>query len=186
MHAIARLVVAVLVVVVASPVSAQVPDLAPWDGIWFKTKVKQKGTEFHVNAPGTEQDKFAGTVYVQLHFDTGTPDRLGMDVWVRESEWEKRTLTALYLGGTNDDALLVSNQVPVTPDPVVAPLLHLGFALRLTGKIAGGTVDKGSLKTLGGYFVEIDDVPGSDLRAGGSTSLSGKTTTKVPTDLPAG
>ena len=186
MHAIARLVVAVLVLAVAPPVLAQGPDLAPWGGVWFKTKVKQKGLEFHVDAPGTRKDSFAGTVYVQLQFDPGTPDRLGMDVWVRESEWEKRTLTALYLAGTNDDALLVSNQVPVTPEPVVAPLLHLGFALRLSGKIVGGAVDKGSLKTLGGYFVEIDDVPGSDLRAGGSTSLSGKTTTKVPADLPAG
>jgi hypothetical protein len=179
-----RLAVIVLALLAAAPVRAQAPDLSPWDGAWFKTKVKQKGVEFHATAPGTKKDRFGGVVYVQLLFDAGAPDRLGMDVWIHESDWQKQSIPLVYVAGANDDALFVFNQIPVSPAPVTAPILQFGFAARLAGKIAGSVVGKGSLKTLGGYFVEIDDVPGSDLRAAGSLSLSGKTTTKLPPDLP--
>jgi hypothetical protein len=184
MHRTARLAVAVLALLAAAPLRAQAPDPSPWDGAWFKTKVKQKGLEFHATAPGARKDRFAGVVYVQLLFDAGMPDRLGMDVWIHESDWQKESITLVYVAGVADDALFVFNQIPVSPAPVTAATLQFGFAVRLAGKITGGVVGKGSLKTLGGYFVEIDDVPGSDLRAAGSLSLSGKTTTKLPPDLP--
>lgn len=175
----------VLLLVSATASMGQVPDLGAWDGVWLKTKVKQKAVAFRAGGPGTEKDNFAGSVYVQVRVDAGTPGLVGLDVWVREDQWEKRSLVAVYLGGTSDDALLVANQVPVSPDPVTAPMLHFGLALRLTSKAAAATVTKGTLKTLGGYVVEVDDVPGSDLRAGGTISLSGVVTTKVPSDLPS-
>lgn len=168
----------------AAPAFAQVPDLAPWDGVWLKTKIKQKGLAFRLNAPGVEKDSGAIVAYLQLHFDALEPDRLTVDVWVREDAWERSTLPLLYLAGTGDDLVVYLNQVPVSPDPVVEPILHLGFALRLQGKIAGGAVGKGSVKSLGAYFVEIDDVQGSDQRFAGSMTFKGKTTTKLPTDLP--
>jgi hypothetical protein len=116
-----------------APAWAQVPDLGSWDGIWMKTTVKQKGLGFRVAQPGTHKDTGGATVYVQIHFDVGTPDRLGLDVWVREDQWEKQTLTLLYVAGVADDALLVFNQVPVTPDAIVEPI---GFAgsISLKGK----------------------------------------------------
>jgi hypothetical protein len=40
------------------------------------------------------------------------------------------------------------------------------------------------MKTLGGYFIEVDDVPGSDERFAGKIALSGKVTTKVPAEIP--
>jgi hypothetical protein len=184
MRSIGALVVAVVGLAMAAPAVAQVPDLSPWDGIWLKTKVKQKGLGFSVGQPGTDSDNFGGTVYTQLHFDPGLPTQLALDVWVREDGWRKFTLPFLYLAGVAGDALLVTNQIPVTPDPVVDPIVHFALAVRITGTVAGGAVSKGKLKTLGGLAVEVDDVPGSDQRFAGSVSLSGKATTKLPPDLP--
>jgi hypothetical protein len=180
----ACLVALVVSLVSATSSLAQVPDLGSWDRVWLKTKVKEKTIQFRAGGPGTDKDNFGGSVYVQVHTDTGTPGVVGLDVWVREDAWEKRSIAAVYVGGTADDLLLVANQVPVSPDPVTEPMLHFGMAVRLTAKAAAETVTKGTLKTLGGYVVEVDDVPGSDLRAGGSVSLSGVVTTKVPADLP--
>jgi hypothetical protein len=168
----------------ASPTRAQTPDLSPWDGVWFKTKVKEKGMEFHATQPGTRKEAFGGTVYLQLHHD-GTSWEIGVDVWVQEeSGWVQRSLTGVYVAGAADDVLFVLNQIPVSPIPVTDQILNVSFTARLSGTLSGGTVEKGKLKTLGGYFVEIDDAPGSDLRASGSLALSGKSTTKLPAGLP--
>lgn len=154
--------------------------------IWFKVKLKQKGLAFRVDAPGVEKDRGGGVIYLQLHVDALAPAPLSADVWVREDQWELTTVPFLYLAGTAADVAVYVNLVPVTPDPVVDPQLHLGFALRLQGKIAAGAVGKGSLKSLGGWFVEVDDAPGSDQRFAGSLTLKGKTTAKLPADLPGG
>jgi hypothetical protein len=186
---IARLALLTLTVALAlaGPARAQVPDLAPWDGLWFKVKLKQNGYAFRVGVPGAERDKGAGTAYAQLHFDNASPEQLQIDVWVQEDAgWQERSFPLLYLAGAAADAMLYFNQVPVSPDPVVDAILHLGLVVRLKGKVDAGTVSKGTLKSIGGYFIEIDDVPGSDERFGGTMSLNGKQTTKLPSDLPPG
>jgi len=173
-----------LVLATAAPSLAQLPDLAPWDGIWVKAKVKQKGFAFRVNAPGVQKDRGAMAVYLQLHVDGLAPEPLTADVWVRNDAWEKSTIPLLYLGGAAADFAAYFNQVPAAPDPVVDLELHLAFVLRLRGKIAGGVVGKGTVKSLGGYFIELDDVPGSDERFAGALAVKGKITTKIPPDLP--
>lgn len=170
---------------IALPVVAQTPDLGPWDGVWLKTKIKQKGFAFHLAAPGVGKDNGGTKGFLQLHADALMPDRLMADVWIDEGGWQKVTVPLLYLAGTPDDVALYLNQVPVTPDPVTVPMLHLAFVIRLRAKIASGVVAKGSAKSLGGYFIEVDDQPGSNERFAGSVSLRGKTTTKLPPDLPA-
>jgi hypothetical protein len=185
MNTIARLALLLLTLAISIPARAQVPDLSPWDGLWFKVKLKQSGYAFRVDAPGVERDKGAATTYAQLHFDQGTPGQLQIDVWVQEDGgWQVRSFPLLYLGGTTGDAALYFNQVPVSPDPVVDTVLHLGLVVRLKGKADGSAVSKGSLKSLGGYFIEIDDVVGSDQRFGGAISLAGKQTTKLPPGFP--
>jgi hypothetical protein len=169
----------------AAPAAAQT-DLSPWDGVWFKTRVKEKGFEFHATEPGTRKEGFGGTVYLQLHYDGGVPDQIALDVWLQEGGWVKRSFTMVHVAGASDDLLMVLNQIPVSPAPITADILQFSFCARLSGTLSGGAVRKGTFKTLGGYFVEIDDVPGSDLRAAGSLSLSGKSTTKLPSDLPQG
>jgi hypothetical protein len=185
MRTLRCLALAALALALAAPATAQQPDLAPWDGIWFKAKLKQKGSGFHVAAPGVTRDAGAAPLYVRLHFDAAFPDRLEMEVWSREDTWEERRLPMLYLAGTTSTAVVYFNQVPVSPAPVVEPLLHLGIVLRLNGTLSGSTISKGSMATLGGYFIEVDDAPGSDERFAGSVKLGGKTTTKLPADLPA-
>ena len=69
-------------------------------------------------------------------------------------------------------------------ESVVAPMLHFGLVLRLATKAAAAPITKGTLTTLGGFVIEVDDVPGSNLRAGGTVSLKGRVTTKLPSDLP--
>jgi hypothetical protein len=138
-----------------------------------------------VNAPGVQKDRGKAVVYLQLHVDAQAPEPLTADVWVRQDQWMKDTIPLLYLAGTTEQFAAYFNQVPLAPDPVVAPMLHVAYVLLLKGKIAGGVVGKGSVKSVGGYFIEVDDVPGSDERFAGSLSLKGKTTTKLPADLPA-
>ena len=169
----------------AAAATAQQPDLAPWNGVWFKAKLKQKGFGFHVAAPGTSRHAGAAPLYVRLHFDPALPDRLEMEVWSREETWEQRRVPVLYLAGTTTTAVVYFNQVPVSPAPVVEPLLHLGIVLRLKGTLSGSAIAKGSMATLGGYFIEVDDAPGSDERFAGSLAIGGKTTTKLPADLPS-
>jgi hypothetical protein len=100
MTTILRVLAVALLVGAATPVLAQVPDLSPWDGVWFKTKLKQNGLGFRVNAPGVEKDKGAGTLYIQLHFDPGAPGSLAMDIWIPEDTWRKESFPLLYLAGT--------------------------------------------------------------------------------------
>lgn len=173
-----------LLAATAPPALAQAPDLGAWDGVWFKANATQKGFAFHVAAPGVGKDKGTAKSYVQIHTVPGEPGMLTADVWLQEESWQKQTLTLLYLAGPAEQPVVYFNQVPVTPVPVTDPLLHLGIVLQLSGKVSDGAVAKGKLKTLGGYFIEIDDVPGSDERFAGQMTLTGKTTAKLPPDLP--
>jgi hypothetical protein len=185
MRTVRCLCLATLALALASPALAQHPDLAPWDGVWFRAKLKQKGFGFHVAAAGTSRNAGAAPLYVRLHFDPAFPDRLEMEVWSREDAWEERRFPVLYLAGTATTAVVYFNQVPVSPAPVVEPLLHLGIVLRLRGALAGSAISKGAMTTVGGYFIEVDDVAGSDQRFAGRLTLGGKTTTRLPADLPA-
>jgi len=179
-----RTMTVMLALAAATPSVGQVPDLGPWDGVWLKGKAKVQGSSFRVNAPGVGKDRGSASIYLQLHVDPLATPPLTADLYVREDVWERNTIPLLYLAGTTEDLAVYFNEVPASPTPVTEAKLHVAYALRLRGKVADGRVAKGSVKSLGGYFIEIDDVPGSEERFAGKLSLKGKVTTKVPPDLP--
>jgi len=185
MRALLRIAVVALLLAEA-PAAAQVPDLRPWDGVWFRAKTSQRGYGFRVGAGGARRNRSGGRIYLRLRVDPGLAEGLLADIWIQEGQWRSLTVPLLYLAGTSDDVVVYVNQIPVTPDPVVDPTLHLTLVLRLRGGLEGGSVGKGRVQTVAGAFVEVDDVPGSDERFAGSISVKGKTTTKLPSDLPAG
>ena len=172
-------------------ISGQVPDLSSWVNTWFKLTLSR--TVYHFSdigvkpTPSTPTTEPIGIAYMKITdwvLDTGP---MTANIYTKDllsGEWDPTPLTTLtiqYFAGS-DLKFAGTSQLAVGG-------ITLDFIFYFTGKkdLAGNFILGGitNVKTLGGFILEIDDVPGSDERWVGSAKLTGPMVpeSKVPAIL---
>jgi hypothetical protein len=159
-----------------------IPDLNSWVGTWFKLTLTR--TVYHFSnygvkpTPSTPTAQAMGSAYMQV---TGwNPSALPLgtmtaSIYIKDhdtGQWIPTpfaTLDIPYFAGS-DLKFIGSTQIVTLGD------VTLNFTFFFTGQKTGGKFVLGgvtNVKTLGGYMLEIDDVPGSTERWAGSVKISG-------------
>jgi hypothetical protein len=160
------------------------PDLSQWVDSWFKITHTAKGYHYDdidVGPSPKRQIRERSPGYMKITGWDDVNEILLATVYIRVGgAWSPANFLDLEINYFAGDALDFIGQ---SATPVENLVLH--FKGKLNNQ--GAFVMKGrtSVKSLGGIYLEIDDVPGSTERWAGSAAVSGKMipVSKVPAVL---
>jgi len=174
-------------------------DLSNWVGQWLKMTITYEGYAFGTST-GSETDETSGSsadqspqmgkdhqqiaVYLKITGWDAQQSVLQTELYQydeKSSQWSSDPLVLHFAGGTATDFLCWSQEEGG---------FTFGFAARVQAKVKQGIFQSGSLKTLGGYYLEMNagsapgssETPGSSGQTAGGISLSGSLVpeSKVP------
>ena len=160
-----------------SPAHAQnYPDLSMWLNQWFKVSLMLRVLHFsNIGVPPDPgQDVGRGTAYLVCTSLTPTPFNpnispvLSCDIFVQNEagDWQFEDFSFNYVGGD------VSNFAGWST--IASATFENAFTVQIKGtKKKDGTLTGATIKTLGGYTWEIDDVPGFTGRWVGTLNFKG-------------
>ncbi len=171
-------------------------DFSSWVGQWLKMTIRYEGYAFGTSsesengeASGSEKppemakDHQQIAVYLKITGWDPQQNVLQAEIYQydeKSNQWSSDPLTLHFAGGTATDFLCWSQEEGG---------FTFGFAARVQGRARQGTLQSGSLKTLGGYYLELSagssgsvGAPGSSGQMAGGLSLSGSLVpeSKVP------
>jgi len=153
-----------LLLLLATPVHA---DPGVWVGKWFKVTIAFN--RLRISSTGVRTDRQRGAAYGKIESWNPSGGQLvaTFHFYAPDSQsWFARSADLTVFAGSDLDLFVLGTSA--------TKLQEFGFTARLQGKQKGGALKSASLRSLGGYSWEIDDVPGSDERWIGSFGLSGK------------
>jgi len=127
-------------------VEGQGPDLTIWVGKWLKISERNTGYQF---APSLfSKDNSVYTGYLKFWEWDPANKLLKGDRYEQDSQsdqWFTEPFSLRYITGSDTDFLCWAQS---------NGSLAMGFTARVQGKKKEGTLESGSMKTLGGYYME--------------------------------
>ena len=158
-----------------SPAHAQnYPDLSIWVDEWFKVSLMLQELHFSdIGVPpdsGQQVERVTGYLVLRslTPFNPATAPVLTYEIYFPNGSgsWQSDTFDFNYVGGD------VSNFAGWSDSS--SPSLGTAFTMQIKGKQKKDLTFTGAtIKTLGGYTWEIDDVPGSTERWVGTVKFNG-------------
>jgi hypothetical protein len=147
------------------------PNLGIWVDQWFKVSITLQRLYFPDIgvAPDSRQDTDHATGYLKFtEFYPSAPPVIECEIYVEDEsgDWQSYPFDLTYVGG--DD----SNFAGWATNDSANQKSTFTFQVKGTQK-KDGTFSGSTIKTLGGYNWEIDDVPGSPERWVGSLKFTG-------------
>jgi len=164
-------------IIINTPSQEPLPDMTLWVGKWFKITEKNTGYSFGNSGFRTDSGSYVG--YLKLwNWDPNNKvlqgDRYEQDA--NSGQWFSEPLTLHYIAGSNLDFLCSFQVTDNTANT------SSGLTGRVRGRKVSGALGTATLKTLGGYYIEISNGSNSTEYYVGGLKITGNliSDSKVP------